>query len=123
MDMHIQLRGDIAELAPFGEEQLHGGVQRGDQQRCRHRLAGHVGDKHGEDAVAIEEGVVVASHLPGRTGEGGHIDVLHRRNRLRQNVALDRGRQLQLAFHHLFLQRLAMQTRVFQGDPDLVREE
>ena len=46
-----------------------------------------------------------------------------RRDRLRQNVALDRRRKLEVVLHGLLFERLAVETRVFQRNADLIREQ
>src|SRR5207244_12989846 len=45
------------------------------------------------------------------------------RQRLRQNVALDRRGELHLALHRLLRQRLLVQPRVLQRDGNLVGEQ
>ena len=56
-------------------------VQRRHEQRRRHRLAGDVGDERGDDAVAHEEGVIVAADLARGTRERGDLDPFDLRNR------------------------------------------
>ena len=108
----------------FVDLQMDGGVHGRHEERCRHSFAGNVGDEEGHTAARQREDVVViAADVARRNVRGRELHASHGGQRPRENLALNRGGELELPFDPLLLDRVAVQPGGLDRRGGLVGEE